>query len=373
MHLSSALSSRWPRIAAIWIGIGLFDATQTVVSMRSVGMHHAWVALFAFLSLSWLPWALATPAILHVGARHPFAWKLRSALRALAAHAIVWIAVTLAADLWTAVLESTLNPWDPMEPPRTVWSLFDARLHDQMLSSLLLYGCIAMAGAVLASRERLARERVESAQLAAALAKAQLDALRNQVEPHFLFNALNAVSGLVREGRGEEAVQTIARISDFLRRLLQERNLQEVPLEEELALAQTYLDIQRVRFADRLQVRVDVAPGLGQALVPRLILQPLVENAVKHGIAQRARAGTIAIDAQGAQARLTLRVYNDGPPLRPPAAPAGEEGGAIGLANVRERLRGLHGDAASLEIRDVEASGVLVSISMPWREAPCPT
>jgi len=361
---------RWLPIAAIWGAIALFDATQTVVSMRAAGMHHAWVELFVFKVSEWLPWALATPLILIFIVSHPLSLRGPGAAAALGRHLALWLALFVGAALWHAAVESTLNPWNPMRPPVPVARLLVAKLHDELLSSVILYTGIAMAGAMLDSRGRLARQRMESAQLAEALAKAQLDALRHQLEPHFLFNALNAVSGLVREGRGDEAVRTLARISDFLRRLLQEPGHQEVSLDEELGLATMYLEIQRVRFADRMEVRLEIPPGLGTALVPRLILQPIVENAIKHGIARRARPGTIAIGARRADAKLVLSVYNDGPPL---PAPAAAEGAAIGLANVRERLRGLHGDAASLEIRDVEASGVLVSIAVPWREAPCPT
>jgi two-component sensor histidine kinase len=360
--------TNWLAIAAIWGGIGLLDAMQTVVSMRAMGMHHAWSAVFAFQSLAWLPWALATPLVLREIERHPLSPRRPGFLRALGPHLLLWLAVSLAADLWFACLESALNPWNPMRPPVPVATLFVERLRDQWLASAMLYYCIAMAGSVLGARDRLARQREESARLAGALVQAQLDALRHQVEPHFLFNALNGVAGLVREGRGDEAVTTIARISDFLRHLLQEPGHQEVPLAEELGFAAMYLDIQKVRFADRLQVQVDVAPGLEQALVPRLILQPLVENAVKHGIARRAQAGTIAIGAAQEAGRLVLTVYNDGPAL--PGVPRAE-GAAIGLANVRERLRGLHGEAASLDIRDVEARGVRVSIRVPLREAPC--
>jgi signal transduction histidine kinase len=362
---------RWLPIVAIWGGIGLFDATQTVLSMRAAGMHHAWLELFVFRLAQWLPWALATPPILRFVARRPLGAGGPGRALALGRHLVVWLVVGLAAALWDAMLESALNPWNPMQPAVPVARLLVAKLHDELLSSILLYTCLVLAGAMLDSRERLARQRLASAQLAEALAKAQLDALRQQLEPHFLFNALNAVSGLVREGRDDEAVQTLARISDFLRRLLHEPGHQEVPLDEELGLAAMYLEIQRVRFADRMQVRLDVAPGVGAALVPRLILQPIVENAIKHGIARRARPGTIAIGAERADTRLVVRVYNDGPPL---PAPAPGAAGAIGLANVRERLRSLHGDAAALEIRDVETRGVLVSITVPWREAPpCPT
>jgi len=261
-----------------------------------------------------------------------------------------------------------LNPWTPGHAPDPFPDLFLAIAHNNLLASVFLYACILMAGSVLDSGERIARQRVESAQLAEALAKAQLDALRHQIEPHFLFNALNAVSGLVREGESDRAVETIARVSDFLRHLLQESGEQEVPLEEELKFATMYLGIQQVRFADRLRVRVDVAPELGHAIVPRLILQPIVENAVKHGISRRAQPGQIAIGATHDGAQLVLTVYNDGPLI---AANDGVDGASIGLANVRNRLRGLHGDAAALAVANVEARGVRVSIAVPFRETRC--
>jgi hypothetical protein len=362
------LASRWRWIGAIWGGIGVFDAMQQVVVMRSMGMHHDWVAMSAKLFLGWLPWALATPAITRLAARHPLAAIRARPMAVAAPHLLTWFALMLVDDAWRAALTWVLNPWTPDRPVDPYADLFVVILQNNLLSSMVLYACILMAGTALDAGARMARQRVESAQLAEALAKAQLDALRHQVEPHFLFNALNAVSGLVREGANDRAVETLARVSEFLRHLLQESGRQEVPLEEELRFATMYLGIQQVRFAERLRVDVQVAPGLGQAIVPRLILQPIVENAIKHGIARRAQPGAISIGAARNASQLLLTVYNDGP-----AVAAGDGAGcaSIGLANVRNRLRGLHGDAAALAVANVEARGVLVSIAVPYREAPC--
>jgi two-component system LytT family sensor kinase len=358
---------RWHWIIAIWSGVGLFDATQNVVVMRAEGMQHAWANLFMLLSLSWLPWMLATPMVFRLGARYPLSLRRSSSARAVAVHGATWLVLSALSALWMSGLESLLNPWNPTAPPPSVWPLFLDKAHQQLLSALILYYCILMAGHALASRESLARSRVGAAQLAEQLAKAQLDALRHQVEPHFLFNALNAVSGLVREGRNDKAVETIARISDFLRHTLHEAGAQEVTLAEELTFATMYLDIQKVRFGDRLRIAVDVAPGLERAIVPRLILQPVVENAVKHGIAKRARPGAIEISAVRSADRLALTICNDGPPLPPDgvASPS-----SIGIANVRSRLRGLHGDGGDLCIRDEPGRGVRVTITVPWRETP---
>ena len=361
---SSRNTVHWPWIAAIWGGIGVFDATQQVIVMRAMGMHHAWVAMFATVALGWLPWALATRPIMRQAARHRLATIRTRPWAVVAPHVATWLVVSLAAGLWNAGLTWVLNPWTPNEPRAPYWELWFVVVHNMLLASVVLYALVLMAGTVIDSGQRLLNHRVESAQLAEALARAQLDALRHQIEPHFLFNALNAVSGLVREGEGDRAVETIARISDFLRHLLQESGAQEVSLDEELKFATMYLGIQQVRFADRLRVQLDVAPGLGNAIVPRLILQPIVENAVKHGISRRTQPGCIAIGASREDGQLLLTVYNDGPAV---AANDGTDGKAIGLANVRERLRGLHGDAAVLDVANV-AKGVRVSIALPLRE-----
>jgi anti-sigma regulatory factor (Ser/Thr protein kinase) len=378
---------RWRAVAAIWGGVGLFDATQTVVSMQAMGMHHAWAKLFVFELFGWLPWALATPAVMRLAVRRPprLHWRrgggrTRAALAAWAAHAACWFALSVCAAAWIAGTEHLLNPWNPLAPPPPVLVLLRARAYELVGASVFVYYCIVTAGHVLDSRERLAAQRAAAAELAGQLAQAQLDALRHQVEPHFLFNALNAIAGLVREHRNELAVETIARVSEFLRRALHDSGSQEAALAEELHFARMYLDIQALRFGERLAPRLEVAPELGRAVVPRLILQPLVENAVKHGIARRARAGVVEIRAARTPAGLELSLYNDGPAIAPgalreraaneaPAPGAGRRGGSIGLANVRSRLRALYGEAGVLEVANVEGRGVLVTVRLPWREA----
>jgi LytS/YehU family sensor histidine kinase len=177
-----------------------------------------------------------------------------------------------------------------------------------------------------------------------------------------LFNALNAVSGLIREGRGESAVDMIAALSDFLRRSLAGSGRQEVQLRDEMDFVQRYLAIQQARFADRLTVAVDVPQDLLDVCVPNLILQPLVENAIKHGISKLRNGGAIQISAAAVRNVLVLNVSNDGPAV---AAPSDNRQGGIGVSNVRSRLRGLYGDASAFEMRDRPGGGMEVSISMP--------
>ena len=365
---------RWPWIAGIWGGVGLVDATQTVISMQSMGMHHAWARLFLFEVLAWVPWALATPAVMQLGARRPLGPRRAGLAGSVGLHGLAWLALSLAAALWIALIEHALNPWTPGGARASVQALFLARAHDQLLSSLFIYYCILMAGHALDSRGRLARGRAVAAELAEQLAQARLDALRHQIAPHFLFNALNAIAGLVREQRAERAVETIALVSEFLRHSLHDGGAQEVALDEELRFASLYLDIQKIRFEDRLSARIGVEPELGRAMVPRLILQPLVENAVKHGIAMRVRPGVVEISALRTPTTLVLEVYNDGPAIAAhdavgPATPAPPRTGSIGLANVRNRLHGLYGADAALDVANVDGRGVMVTIRLPLREA----
>jgi LytS/YehU family sensor histidine kinase len=166
----------------------------------------------------------------------------------------------------------------------------------------------------------------------------------------------------VREKRNDAAVSMIAGLSDFLRRVVQDSDRQQVPLAEELEFTRKYLDIQKARFAERLQFSVEIPAELLRAQVPSLILQPMVENAVKHGIAQRVQGGAIRITASRNNGTLNLRVYNDGPTL--PAEWERSQSG-IGIANVRTRLQGIYGDRFELNMHN-ERVGVEASLSMPF-------
>jgi len=353
--------SQWLWIAAIWSGVGLFDATQTVFVMRSEGMHHAWGRLFATLTISWLPWALATPLVLRLGHQYPPAQWRR--LSTWGAHFAAFAAIGLAFAAWTSALEEWLNPYAPPPGPPPFTTLWLGKFYSGLLSSVVLYGFILAVSYLLDSRDRLAFQETETARLNEQLSKAQLNALRQQIEPHFLFNALNAIAGLVREQRNDAAVTMIAGLSDCLRRAMADSNRQQVALGEELEFVQKYLDIQKARFADRLQIIVDVPRELFPAQVPSLILQPMVENAIKHGIAKRVQGGAIRIAGFRCNGKLTLSVYNDGPSL-----PSGweETQSGIGISNVRNRLQGLYGDGFEFSMRNQSSGGVEVSISVPF-------
>jgi len=357
-------SPRWYWIAAIWFGVGLFYATQTVFAMRAEGMHHNWAQLFVTMVLCWLPWALATPLVLRLGRRYPPV-QLRPST--WLTHLAACATIGLASAAWNTLLEVLLDPWAKGMDAEPFFALWLGKFYGGILSFLVLYSIILAVSYLLDSKERLAHHQTETARLNEQLSKAQLDALRRQIEPHFLFNTLNAVAGLVREQRNDAAVKMIAGLSDLLRRVLEDSNRQQAPLEEEMEFLQKYLDIQKVRFAERLQLNVDVPKELFPAQVPSLILQPMVENAVKHGIAKRVQGGAIRISACRSNGMLKLSVYNDGPAL--PADWEKTHSG-IGITNMRTRLQGLYGDSFELSLRNQGLGGVEASISIPFVSVP---
>lgn len=216
-------------------------------------------------------------------------------------------------------------------------------------------------------RDRDATElALRASRLEAGLAQANLRALNMQLQPHFLFNTLNAISVLAAKGERAQTVRLIERMSDLLRMSL-ENSAQTLPLVRELEFAQRYLDIEQVRFADRMTVRFDVAPDTLGALVPSMVLQPLVENAVKHGISQRRAAGRIEVRARRLDDMLELSVRDDGPGFV-----AGQPGGrtGVGLANTQARLEQLYGaDGFEMYRGSGPGGGGLVRITLPFRAA----
>jgi len=355
----NANSHSWRWITSIWLGFGLVDALQTVFVMRAEGMHHAWAKLFAVTVVSWLPWALATPLVMRLGDLFP-PIKLRP-IATWPIHLAACSAIGLAFTAWTTWLHLMFNPYADPAPYPAFTHAWINRFTSGILASLVLYAAILAVNYALQSRARLAWQQTETARLSEQLLKAQLDALRRQIEPHFLFNSLSAIAGLVREQRSEDAVSMLAGLSDFLRRVLQESSRQEVPLREEMEFTQKYLDIQKVRFADKLELSVDIPGELLEALVPTLILQPMVENAIKHGIAKRAQGGAIRIVASRVGNKLTLRVSNDGPSLVANGASKG-----IGISNIKTRLTSLYGDKFELTLENRKPGEVEASISVPY-------
>jgi sensor histidine kinase YesM len=215
-------------------------------------------------------------------------------------------------------------------------------------------------------REREAFElRVQASELVQQLTTAQLSALKMQLQPHFLFNTLGAIIVLIQQQKTAQAEAMVARLGDLLRLTLEDVEAQEVPLWRELEFLRLYLSIEQVRFEDRLRVRIAPAPALSDILVPHMVLQPIVENAVRYGLGESEEAVTIEVGATSANGSLALVVSDDGPGFLSPIP--GHSG--IGLTNTRTRLARLYGHSAHLAVEQAAGRGVRVTITLPIRMA----
>ena len=342
----------WRWIAAVWCVGGVFEATQAVLILRFGERRQiAWLPLFGTELATWLPWALATPWVISLARRYPI---IRPTLQTVAVHLAVFATISVVAEAWSALLQVLFNPWGNKRPP-TFWDTWSVTLLYQVLLFFIAYVLILTITYLLDSREKVARQNEE-------LTKAQLAALRRQMEPHFMFNALNSIAGLVRDHRNDAAVSMIVGLSEFLRRATQDSHRPLVTLAEEVEYLQRYVDIQKVRFGERLRVSVDISADALDVQVPDLLLQPLVENAIKHGVAKRVSGGAIRVTGERKNGSLYLSVYNDGPGFPEDWQ---TEGSGVGLSNLRTRLRILHGDDAELRMSRAGTDGVEVVVTLP--------
>jgi two-component system, LytTR family, sensor kinase len=362
-----ARSFGWRWIALLWAGLGVFDATQNIFSMLHADMHHAWVKLFFVLTFTWLPWALATPIVIHLGRRFPISWR---SVRTALVHLSAIVAIDVVSAAWGSALELLLQPWLPDFETHAFLVTWPMKIAGGLLPALILYAIILAVAYAFDTKAKAAEQQTDTARLNEQLSYAQLNALQRQIEPHFIFNTLNSISGLVREQRNDAALSMIVALSDFLRRVASSSSEPKARLAQEVEFMHKYLQIQEARFAGRLNLSLDIPEALSNALVPSLMLQPLVENAVKHGIAKRAQGGTLRViasrrgDSQ-TDATLRLSVYNDGPLLQPEAV--FKQG--IGLANLRTRLSLLYGRNFELRLENCGVTGVEVTVMLPYCEA----
>jgi len=276
-------------------------------------------------------------------------------MRTVPVHVGAMLLFAAAHVMWWSLACFVIRPFDSMGPQTLAGVMTDTLANRMFLDGTVYFAVLGVCYAVdLRERER------RTAQLEASLAQARLAALELQLQPHFLFNTLHAIGGLVRQDRKSEAVEMIAGLSDLLRYSLDQAGNHVVPLEQEVAIVERYLAIQRVRFADRLAIEVDIAPDTRRALVPALLLQPLAENAVKHGIEAAPEAGAITLRARRDGDALVVAIANTG------GEPAPREG--IGIANTRERLTRLFGERFSFALGK-EHGHVVATVRVPFEVA----
>ncbi|MEN3335286.1 MAG: two-component system, LytTR family, sensor kinase [Blastocatellia bacterium] len=246
--------------------------------------------------------------------------------------------------------------------------LYQSDILFNLPTGYMSYGTFMLISHVIDYYRRYQREELRASRLKAELAQAQLQALKMQLQPHFLFNTLNSISALLDEDV-DAADKMLARLGDFLRMTLQNSGAQQVTLQEELEFLRCYLEIEQVRFQDRLTVSLDIAPEALDALVPNLILQPIVENAIRHGIVTQVGPGRIEVRAAHLNGTLVLVVKDNGPGLASAQDSAGKLRGGVGLANTRARLEHLYGAAQRFEMVDALEGGLQVTLEIPFEKA----
>jgi sensor histidine kinase YesM len=357
---------KWTILFGFWTLFSFLYANQIYFEMRHTpGMNHSWWRIAFWQLLVWYTWGCLTPIILGLGRRFP--GEGASWLRGLLVHiplSLVVAATHVAASTYLKIL---IEPFDVWSSKASFMAQYRSELRGFFLFDFFVYWAILGVGYAFDYRERYRERESLASQLKAQLAQAQLESLKMQLHPHFLFNTLHTIAGLVRSNQRQPAVNMIAGLSDLLRRALESADEQEVPLREEVKFIELYLDIQQVRFSDRLTVQTEIAPDTLDALVPNLVLQPLVENAIRHGISLNDSAGLIVISAKRSGTMLHNSVCDDGPGLQ--SGWRMEESDGIGLANTSERLKHLYGDDHRFELRNGESGGVTASLAIPFRVA----
>ncbi|MCM2275277.1 MAG: histidine kinase [Candidatus Didemnitutus sp.] len=357
----------WRMILGVWTAVGVLLSIQTYISISRVpetleGHGLLWVAQ---MYRAWL-WAALTPFIFAL--RRDIQRRNPGRLAAFGLHLLAALALLAWCNIVRMWMLNVTYGWFRLEDygMDAVLNMVGRRsIIDFYIYWIVLGACVLLD---LANQKRQTELREE--QLHTQLVRAELAALKQQVHPHFLFNSLNAISALMREGQSAKAVEAIALLSTLLRQLLSNAGRQEVELWRELDYAQCYLAVEKIRFEERLEVDFDVDEDCLDVPVPTLILQPLVENAVKHGIAQRRTPGRVRISARRAGARLHLEVFND--PAEGGRRPRPADNHGIGLQATRARLERAYGPNHRLSCDLESATGAVVALELPLAANPLP-
>lgn len=355
------IATGWLIVVGVWALLGVIWTGPIYFEVQGMG-HAAW-RIFTWGILTWVAWAPLTPVISWLARR--FSLVGEKWLRNLAVHLPAYLLLSAAHTAAATALHVSLEPFDDMgDSPKGFWLRFGSRVIGSFGSDLLIYGGVIGICYALDYYRKYREREVLATRLEAQLAQAQLESLRMQLHPHFLFNTLNGIVGLVRDNKNQTAVSMLVGLSDLLRHTLDHSSKHEVELREEINFIKLYLSIQEMRFPDRLHIYFDIHPATTRALIPNLILQPLTENALRHGIAHSADGGLVGISSALEKKHLRLTVYDDGAGLPDDWQ---LKGSGIGLANTAARLQQLYDDDHQFDIRNRPAGGVEVTILLPFK------
>jgi signal transduction histidine kinase len=352
---------RWGFIFGFWTLLGVFFGIQLYL-VNALEYRHPipWQQAIFWALLDWYIWGAFSPLVLSLA--RLFHLSRESWAQDLRVHLPACVILALSHPLLLAAVTQFFG--QVSNPSVTFFERFQGAFAIKFHWNLVTYWVIVGVSLALDYYRKYRERELAAAQLEARLAQAQLEALKMQLHPHFLFNTLHAISALMYSDLAA-ADRMLARLSELLRLTLRNIGAQEVTLKQELEFLEHYLEIEQARFADRLTVQMEIDPATLDAQVPNLLLQPLVENAIRYGIAPREEAGRIEIHARRTNGMLELQVRDDGPGLPDSEEIKLKEG--IGLANTRARLRQLHGVAQCFELRNAAEGGLVVSVTLPFK------
>ena len=343
----------------VWTLLGFVFATQLYLAEQRFSSHPStWGQALRSELPDWYLWGVLALVVRALARR--FRIDRENWERAVPIHFGASLTLGFLHLVLATVVQAALRGAEPYPLLPKLVDNFAASYHWNLL---IYWAIVALVHARDYARDAQ-EQRVRAAQLEAGVAEARLQALTLQLRPHFLFNTLNAIAELIHEDP-DAAERMVGRLADLLRRTLETDGAAEVPLATELDLIDRYLEIQAVRFQDRLQVRWEVASEARAARVPAMILLPLVENAVRHGVSTRPGPGAVGIRARREDDTLRLEVWDDGPGLAPVTQREPRQG--IGLANTRARLTQLYGSTHRFELVDGDPAGLVVRVSLPFR------
>jgi two-component system, LytTR family, sensor kinase len=365
----------YPLYFLIWTIIGVFFFSQGLTQkFFSRDPTPWWHYLISWLVGVYL-WALLMPGILWLGRSLPI--ERRNWVRRVALHMLLGVAVSLVQLILESAILTRLGVFPVVMSTfvGTFAFLLVIGFHQGVMTYWTVLGVQYGIGYYQNYQERkqeALRLELRASELQSQLVQAQLGVLKMQLQPHFLFNTLNAIMVLVRQQKSKEAEQTLAHLSDLLRCVLEDVESQEVPLRRELEYLQLYLSIEQVRFQDRLRLEISADPATLDAAVPQMVLQPVVENAIRHGVGKSSSAGRVKISAVRLNDTLELRVQDDGPGFLSEGSAGGQPiaNQRIGIANTRARLQQLYGEQARLTTGNAQPRGAVVTITLPYHPVP---
>jgi signal transduction histidine kinase len=345
-------------VASAWLLVGVVLGSQTALGMTMQGTPVALAAAVRTSLVNSLPWIPATLVAIALATRFPVtreSWRRTLPLHLAAVPAVAFIAnVGVVLGFWW--MGGVFQGWAELARQGAFWATL--RIHLALL--VYLVAVVLTQGWHYVQRTRA--QELGVARLESQLARARFQALSEQIRPHFLFNTLHAIGQMWRSGRADEAEEVLDHLGSLFQRVRSSTDRLAIPLAEELSMVEEYLAIERARFRDRLEAEVCATPEARSCVVPPLLLQPLVENAIRHGVSAKTGPGRVRVSAEVKGGRLMLVVSDDGPGM---AAPSPSAGSGTGLANTRERLRHAFGDDHDFGIESGPEGGTTVRLEIP--------